>query len=408
MLRLKENVSRSRVSEFKLSTLLEITNAINNNLPEDQLFVLFQYILQHQLSIGKAVVFLKQDDQWQSVLHYGVNESELQINVERDLKSISDITVLEMSGKDKSKSFDVVIPVQHQSEIIAYLLLGDIDEQELKASPIIKHLPFIQTLANITAVAVENKRLVRESIKQERLNRELQLASEMQGLLLPESLPNNKKIQVAATYRPHQQVGGDYYDVIEVSDDEVMFCMADVSGKGISAAILMANFQANLHANVQVGRTLEDIVQTLNDRIWKSARGERFITLFLARYKYSTRTMHYINAAHPPAKVFDGNQCISLADGCVGLGMFETLPFIKIGKLKVPPKSVFTCYTDGLSELENEKGELFDDKQIEAILRSNPDMDMEEFNRLVFQALDRHRGSLDFQDDIALISCRFL
>lgn len=408
MLSLKGNESRLKVGEFKLSTLLEITNAINNNLPEDQLFVLFQYILQHQLSIGKAVVFLNQEGTWRSVLHYGVSDEELLINVERDLKDIRDITVLEMMGLSQSKSFDVVIPVFHQSAKIAYLLLGDLDEHEMRASPIIRHLPFIQTLANITAVAVENKRLMRDSIRQERLKRELEMASEMQGMLLPKSLPNDEHLQVAAFYRPHQQVGGDFYDVIPVSEDEVFICMADVSGKGISAAILMASFQANLRANVQVGRDLKDIVHDLNDRVWKNAMGERFITLLLAKHDRKTGILEYVNAAHPPPLLLQNSEAFWLVDGSVGLGMFEELPFINTGRVELSPGAVFVCYTDGLTELENSEGEPFEEERLAAILETDGDKSMQELNASIMQALNDHRGKLDFHDDIALISCRLL
>lgn len=396
------------MGEFKLSTLLEITNAINNNLPEDQLFVLFQYILQHQLNIGKAVAFLNQEGTWRSVLHYGVSDEELLINVERDLKDIRDITVMEMTGMSQSKSFDVVIPVFHQSNIIAYLLLGDLDEQELRASPIIRHLPFIQTLANITAVAVENKRLMRDSIRQERLKRELEMASEMQGMLLPKSLPNDDRLQVAAYYRPHQQVGGDFYDVIQLSEDEVFFCMADVSGKGISAAILMASFQANLRAHVQLGRDLKDIVHDLNTQVWKNASGERFITFFLARHDRKTGELEYINAAHPPAILLQDDEAFWLVDGCVGLGMFEELPFINMGKVNVTPGATFVCYTDGLNELENSDGEAFEEDRLAEVLKSSGDRSVEDLNAQIMSALNDHRGKLDFHDDIALISCRLL
>ena len=282
---LKSSGTRSKVSEFKLNTLLEITNAINNNLPEDQLFVLFQYILEHQLGIGRAVGYLLQDDTWINMLHYGATEEELLINVEQDLAHIKDITVLEMQGDAAdAANFDVVIPVFNQSKIIAYLLLGDIDEHERRASPIIKHLPFIQTLANITAVAVENKRLVNENIEREKLKQELETASVMQGMLLPRVLPNDSHFQVAAYYRPHQEVGGDFYDVQLVNDNELMICLADVSGKGISAAILMASFQANLRAQFAVSSNLETILHNLNGTVWHNASGERFITVFLAKY----------------------------------------------------------------------------------------------------------------------------
>lgn len=407
MLSLKGNESRSKVSEFKLSTLLEITNAINNNLPEDQLFVLFQYILQHQLNIGKAIAFLRQNETWRSMLHYGVGDEELMINVDQELRNIHDITVVEMIGGAQSKSFDVVIPVFHQSHIIAYLLLGDLDEQEMRASPIIKHLPFIQTLANITAVAVENKRLARESLRQERINRELEMASEMQGMLLPKFLPNDDKLQVAAFYRPHQEVGGDFYDVIRLSENETVFCMADVSGKGISAAILMASFQANLRAHVQVGGDLRDIVHTLNSTVWQNALGERFITLFLAKYDHEAKVLEYINAAHPPPLLWQSDAVHKLTDGCIGLGMFEALPFVNTGKIDILPGALFMCYTDGLNELENELGEHFEDGKLVELIRKGNYENMDELNRMVLMALNFHRGSLDFHDDIALISGRF-
>lgn len=408
MLALQGNESRLKVSEFKLSTLLEITNAINNNLPEDQLFVLFQYILEHQLSIGKAVVFLRQNGVWNHALSYGVNTKELNIDVEKDLRDITDITVMEMLDKHQSKSFDIVIPVFHQKEIIAHVLLGDLDEHELKASPIIRHLPFIQTLANLTAVAVENKRLIRENLKQEMLNHELHLASEMQGMLLPKLLPNDEKLQVAATYRPHSEVGGDFYDVIRVSDDEVFFCMADVSGKGMSAAIMMASFQASLRSHAQADKNLKDIVTDLNQRVWQNAQGERFITLFIAKFTHSTRNFEYINSAHPPPFLMDKNGSYILEDGCVGLGMFEELPFINMGNVKLSPDALFICYTDGLNELENEANEPFDDNKVVKLAFDGNFKSMQELNDIIMKALDKHRGNLDFQDDIALVSCRLI
>ena len=109
---------------------------------------------------------------------------------------------------------------------------------------------FIQTISNILIVAIENIRLYNENLRQVAIKRELELASKMQTMLIPEdeNLPSNKHIRFKAFYHPHFEVGGDYYDVISLSEDQVGFCIADVSGKGISAAILMSNFQANLRA----------------------------------------------------------------------------------------------------------------------------------------------------------------
>ena len=116
----------------------------------------------------------------------------------------------------------------------------------MKLTETINNVSFIQTLTNIVVMAIENKRMAREQIKQERLKKELEVASEMQKLLFPSDLPSNKRMDISARYIPRHEVGGDYYDFIPLGEDEYIICIADVSGKGISAAMLMANFQATI------------------------------------------------------------------------------------------------------------------------------------------------------------------
>lgn len=408
MLRTTSSGRKLTVRDFKLNTLLEITNAINNNLSEEELFVLFEYILEHQLNIGKAIGFINQEGTWTNVIGFGVTDDELKVDVEKELKHIRDITVVAMTGETSDTSFDVVIPVFNQSEIIAYLMLGDLDENEIKASPIIKHLPFIQTLANITAVAVMNKYLLRESFRQERIERELKMAAQMQEMLLPEVLPNNDYIQSASLYKPHQEVGGDFYDIIEVSENEVFICMADVSGKGMSAAILMAAFQANLRANLTTNTDLKEIVERLNDRVWSNAHGERHITLFLAKYMRDKRILEYINAAHVAPLITHGNEVVYLKDGCVGLGMFEILPFIVCSKVKVEPMSTMLCFTDGVTELENEAEVPLPDDALAEVLLAEEFDSIGDVNDAVMKMLHSYRGKAEFHDDIALVSCRFI
>jgi len=167
-------------------------------------------------------------------------------------------------------------------------------------SPVIKHLHFVQTLSNIIVVAIENIRLFNESLRQEALKKELELASKMQSMLIPrkETLPRNEKLHLTAFYHPHFDVGGDYYDCIILNKDEVGFCIADVSGKGISAALLMSNFQANLRALFTHEISLPALVERLNERVISSANGEKFITLFIAKFNYRTNDLVYINAGH--------------------------------------------------------------------------------------------------------------
>ncbi len=400
--------SQLKVSKFKLNTLLEITNAINNNLPETDLFDLFQFILRDQLSIGKGLVYYKKGEVWKRALAFGVNEKDISIDVEKDLQNIRGITVMEMMGHQQSKSFDVVIPISHRDNDLAYLLLGDLDEDEVKTSPIVKHLPFIQTIANLTIVAVENKRLNQESVKQEVMKRELEMASEMQGMLLPKQLPVNEYLETAATYLSHQEVGGDFYDVIKISDHEYYLCVADVSGKGISAAILMASFQANLRGNIRQNRELISIANELNERVWSSAKGERFITMFLGIYDADSHVLNYVNCAHQPPMIIGNGRRRDLTNGSVGLGMFEELPFVNIGSVSIKPGDIFVAYTDGVNELENASGEAFSENNMAKIVEDGDFETVDQLNKKFIDAMDAHRGDQPFLDDIALVSCRFL
>ncbi len=402
----KEN--RRSVKDFKLNTLLEITNAINNNLPEEQLFILFEYILKNQLNIGKAVIFINQDNVWQVVLQYNVKKEDLMINIEHELKKVTDITVLNTARNGTSSSFDVVIPIHHQSKTLAYLLLGDLDEQARTPSPIIKHLGFIQTLANITAVAVENKRLEREHLEQEMLMQELRMANQMQEMLLPKQLPDNKKLQISAFYKPHLEVGGDFYDVIELSNQETVICMADVSGKGISAALMMANFQAHLRANLKVESDLEIVMNNLNEVVWSNAFGDRYITCFIAKYNSRTRVLEYINAAHPAAQLIQNKRITELGQGCVGLGMFETIPTINKTSVVIAKNSSMLLYTDGITETSNHREEQFQDGKMQEIFKKITMDETKKMNEQLIEALDEFRGKNPYADDVALVSCRFL
>ena len=147
------------------------------------------------------------------------------------------------------------------------------------------HFSFTQTLANIIAVAIENQRLVKQNIIKERISKDLEVASEMQKLLFPSELPSNRKMDLSARYIPRHAIGGDYYDFIPLGDEEYIICIADVSGKGISAALLMANFQATIRTLFKYQRfEMTFLMEELNKKVMKSTKGEKFITFFIAHY----------------------------------------------------------------------------------------------------------------------------
>jgi len=392
------------VRDQKLNALLEITNAINSNLSKSKLFAIYEFVLREQLNIGKLCLFLNEGE-WDMALRFGT-DNDIDIDIKRDLLPITDITEVNSHVEGPFKEYDVVVPVYHKTKPLAYLLIGDVMEEALMVSPIIKHLPFVQTLTNIIAVAIENKNLVNESLRQEGMKKELELASEMQAMLLPTSLPSNNNLDIAVFYQSHQQVGGDYYDFIELSEEEVCFCIADVSGKGVSAAMLMSNFQANLRALVHYSVTLGDLIDALNRKVLESAKGEKFITLFVAKYNIKTREMNYVNAGHNPPFLISSDITL-LKAGCPGLGMLDEIPLITEGRISIPAGSSLFCYTDGLVETENEQNKEFGMDGLEESLEKNRAKKPSEINTNVLNDLKAYKGRTNYADDIALLSCKF-
>jgi sigma-B regulation protein RsbU (phosphoserine phosphatase) len=350
-------MDRLKISKFKLDALLDITLSINANLPVEELLAKYERILRENLNIGKILIY-KKSGTWECILNGGFSKKLEHIDVEAKLLNITEIT---FDTADISfEGVDIIVPVFNNNVPIAYVFIGDIEEEGEGMSPVLKHLNFIQTFSSIIIVAIENIRLFKESLRQEALRKELELAARMQKMLIPDNsqMPKNPKIVANGFYFPHYEVGGDYYDCIRLSDTKTGFCIADVSGKGIAAAILMSNFQASFRALFTHEIELELLVNKLNSIVVVNAAGEKFITFFVARYDHGTGLLEYINAAHNPPVIYDTvtGDVVHLNASCVGIGMLDDIPNVKKSELTIRNTSKIVCYTDGLSELKGDDG----------------------------------------------------
>jgi len=400
------SLKRLQLFSFKLNVLLEVTQAINENLPQEELLDRYEKILNKELNIGRIIIFKRNED-WDCILSAGDKDRELieNINVEKDLLPFDDIINVTTSENNILNNFDVIIPVYNNNAPLAFVLIGDIDEEMEGISPTIKHLHFIQTLSNIIIVAIENIRLYKENLRQEAIRKELEFASQMQSLLIPNEnmLPHNEEIQVSTYYHPHFEIGGDYYDFITLDKDKFGFCIADVSGKGISAALFMSNFQANLRALFSSRIPVKELVRKLNRRVMEIAAGEKFITIFIGRYDKKTKELEFINAGHNPPILYEVNSKKTeyLTDGCIGLGMLDEIPYLKVGKIKINGRTKLLCYTDGLVEFVHENKVEFDIKEIERSLNNN--IKIEENIEEIIQNQNIYKGNTAIFDDISIL-----
>lgn len=409
-------MSKSKLLEIKLASLLEVTKAINFNTKTPELLKIYETVLRQQLNVGKLVLYAN-DGGWKSVLKFGMDASFTPAEVEKFLFPLKDITLMDFAPSGelvpiqkalKQHNVEVVIPVFHKDQPLAYALIGDLDEEQIGMGASVKHLNFIQTLTNILVVAIENKRLAKEGIRQAEMKKELEVASQMQHMLFPSMLPNDAQLEMDAMYIAHQQIGGDYYDFIRINEQEVAICMADVSGKGISAALLMSNFQANMRSMLLRSDSLAELVRDLNTKVNDTAKGERFITLFVAKYNVVTKTFTYVNAGHNPPLLLGKDGFIAMLKiGTTGLGMLDDLEKVNEGVISIEHGAVLMCYTDGVVEQENDKGEEFGVKRLKEILLNNGhSSSIKDINSKIIESVNEHKGQKEYVDDIALLSCR--
>ena len=399
----KISTDRLKISRFKLDALLDITISINANLPTEDLLSKYESILRKNLGIGKILIF-KRSVTWECILNGGFPKHFETIDVEQKLLNFSEITYV--SSAMGFEGVDIIVPVYNNNVHIAFVFIGDIEEEGEGMSPVLKHLNFIQTISSIIIVAIENIRLFKESLQREAFKKELELAARMQKMLIPDNtqMPKNDRFIINGFYYPHYEVGGDYYDCLKLSETKMGFCIADVSGKGISAAILMSNFQASLRALFTHDIDLETLITKLNTIVVVNAAGEKFITFFVARYDHKTRILEYINAAHNPPVLFNTTtgEVWYLQPSCVGIGMLDEIPRVKKEKIFIQNHTKIVCYTDGLSELKGEDGK---DIGTEEIIRQISNTDPVEKN---IRDMINHLGIPDSNpylfDDVSIIA----
>lgn len=395
---------RLEVQDYKLNALLDVTQGINARATEAELLEQYRVTLAENLGIHRLVLYAN-DDGWRCLLTNGV-AGEIPVVLEASFFDKGG--QVQLHSSQGNEDFDVVIPVLHNGAPLAYLLAGD-TEEGTGVSPVVKHLRFIELLTNVLIVALQNKRLELERVRQEATRRELELAADLQSMLVPADWPRDQDVDVAAFYKPHLEVGGDYYDVFSVDEDRLVFCMADVSGKGIAAAFLMSNFQANLRAIFQYEPSdLTKVVTQLNKRVMDNAKGEKYITLFAAVYNRRSQSLQYINCGHnPPVLMSADGSTQQLELGCCGLGMFRDIPSIEAGTVNIRPGATLLCYTDGLVEQENSDDVPFGMQRMEEVVRERRGMPVDAVQEALIEAVRAFKGAEPSFDDTALMVIRF-
>ena len=389
------------LKELQIKSLLTITQAINDNVSSDGLFNMYKSFLSWEMGIERMILFVKDDKSWLAASHINV-EKETFTDLIDECQKYKRLHTVKEDDHPFIKLFDIIIPVFHKDYPIAYAIIGSIKDKV----DIYNKIQFITTITNIIAVAIENKRLFRQQIKQERYNKEMELAKEFQQMLIPEEIPKSDKYEIDIYYKPHFNVGGDYADFVKFTEDRFAVVIADISGKGVAAALLMSNFQAMLHSLIHQYRDLETFVFALNQAVYRITQSDKFITFFIAEIDTKAREMTYINAGHFPPFLYNGDEIRELKTGSTVIGAFDKLPFIQEEKIKLKDDAFLFCFTDGLADIQNNEGTYFEEEKVKDYVTNNVKLSVSEFNDKLIKEVDDFKQSQEYVDDIAILTAK--
>ena len=216
--------------------------------------------------------------------------------------------------------------------------------------------------------------LLQEQRQRQQLENELAIASEVQAQLFPRERPHVASVDIEGVCKPARIVSGDYYDFVDLGQGRLGIALADVSGKGVSAALIMASLQAALRGlSVADGRTMGtgEIVRRLNEHLFRSTSSERYATLFFGIFDATSHRFQYTNAGHPPPFFLHGQQVTRLSCGGTVLGLFENREYEQ-GTVDVQPGDLLVGYSDGLTDAEGPGAEEFGDQRLHGPYRQQP------------------------------------
>jgi sigma-B regulation protein RsbU (phosphoserine phosphatase) len=274
-------------------------------------------------------------------------------------------------------------------------------------------LPWVITFSVTTLVAVLGISLYRFKIKLEasrgelmKAEAELDFARKVQQALFPRRLPSEGDLEFSAVCIPARGISGDYYDIHRLEDGRLIIAVADISGKGIPAAILMANLQALLRAVAHTNAIPADVCRRLNHHFYDVTEASRFATLFYAEWWAAERRLRYVNAGHNPPLLLSETYCRLLDEGGLPLGIFPASEYAT-GEVTLTPGDLLVMYSDGVTEAGQKEGREFGEQRLRALVQANRDRPLAELQSVILREVQRWTGG-EPDDDVTLLMARAL
>ncbi len=396
----------------ELNTLFDLSKEFNLLVDREKISRIFKFALLGQLFIRTFFLIYKSDKELELLAESNLTSKFTTSNIKSVFEAADDVTMADQELQEqipflKKNEICALVEITIQQEKVAVIGVGNrANNKPLTESD----FNFLKSLANLAATSIQKTYLLEERIEKERLEEELSIATAIQQGLLPDPIPEIKGVDLAGSTVPSSQVGGDYFDIVETPDGNHIIAIADVTGKGVPAALLMANLQSMLHVLLPVNITLAEATERINNLIYQNTPSDKFITFFWAKYMADQRIMSFVNAGHNPPLVLSKGETEfkELSDGGLLLGAMESMMPYEQTDIKLQKDDIFVAYTDGVNEAQNPAGtdEFGEDRLMNCIL-NNREKSAEEIRSAIIEEVDRFSENEQF-DDLTLIIMKVL
>lgn len=305
----------------------------------------------------------------------------------------------------------IVAPVLFKDELLAVLAVANPADGLAFTET---DFSLVESLAEQVGLAIHNSAAMQIQIEKKQLDLDMQLAAKVQGLLLPKEYPSTQQVAFASHYTAAQKIGGDLYDVFSLDEKTIGFAIADVSGKGISASLLMAICQTHLRHFATAHRSPAEVLRSINAAMQKTMQRDMFITMIYAVFDLATEKLTLARAGHEPAFFYDSHfdgsldvtplQSPGMAIGMVDAELFD--PFIQDLSIHFGENDALLLYTDGVTECTNQAGEEFSGERLRKTLLAHGNESAEAIIEQVLKNVSRFSGGIGQHDDLTMIAVK--
>jgi len=333
-------------------------------------------------------------------------DQQLVIQVDRVDSWIHDVPKAERESIDKLQS-ELMLPLALNEKLLGIMSLGPKQSEE----PFTRtDIQILDSVATQTGLALENSRLTAEmateAAERERINRELEIAREVQQRLFPQTMPSVPGIEIAGYCRPALGVGGDYYDYFAIAGGDLGIAIGDVSGKGFPAALLMASLRASLRAQTMRSEPdLAAMMRSINTLAYESSAVNKYATFFYGQYSPRSRLLSYVNAGHEPPLIFRDDSVIRLETGGTPVGLLPCAEYEQ-GSCILEPGDILIALTDGISEAMNSSDEEWGVDNLISSVRNCDGLASGDLIEGVIASADAFAAGAKQHDDMTLIVAR--